>query len=76
MARPPAGPSPSPSLSPDLYPVEPLDYDEETRRASFAIEDKRWARKEQLFDWLILGVMIVLSLSYHLIIFAVQPGLR
>lgn len=53
-----------------------MDYDEETRRASFAIEDKRWARKEQLFDWLILGVMIVLSLSYHLIIFAVQPGLR
>ncbi len=53
---------------------EPYRYTEDQRRSSFASEDERW--RSQRRDWVILGVMIVVSLGYHLLIFALQPGLR
>lgn len=56
--------------------MEPFGYSEDERRASFAIEDERWATGEQVKDWAILLAMIVVSLAYHLVIFAFQPGLR
>lgn len=55
---------------------EPPPYAEDETAASFAAEDRRWSRRAQVFDWLILAAMIALSLGYHLAIFALQPGLR
>ncbi len=52
------------------------DFSEEDKRHSVETEDKRWTRRAQLRDWLVLGVMIAVSLGYHLAIFALQPGLR
>ncbi len=53
---------------------EPYRYTDDERRSSFKIEDERW--KSQLKDWLVLGLMILISLGYHILIFALQPGLR
>lgn len=56
--------------------TEPSGYTEDERRTSFASEDARWAPREQAKDWAILLAMILVSLAYHLVIFAFQPGLR
>lgn len=52
------------------------EFSDEDRRQSFETEDRRWSRGSQLRDWLVLGVMIAISLGYHLVIYLVQPGLR
>lgn len=49
---------------------------EEDRKRSFDIEDRRWARGQQLRDWLILALLIAISLGYHLLVYFLEPGLR
>ncbi len=53
---------------------EPYRYTDDERRSSFDAEDDRW--KSQVRDWVVLGLMVLISLGYHLIIFTLQPGLR
>lgn len=53
---------------------EPYRYNDDQRRTSFDVEDERW--RSPWRDWLLLAGMIALSLTYHLVIFALQPGLR
>lgn len=53
-----------------------LSIGEEEREKSFEKEDERWARENQMRDWLKLAVLIVASLAYHLLIFFLEPGLR
>lgn len=55
---------------------QPLAYTDAEIETSFSTEDRRWVRRDQIKDWLILGAMIAVSLGYHLVIFALQPGLR
>ena len=55
---------------------QPLAYTKAEMKRSFSMEDKRWEKRAQVKDWLILGGMITVSLAYHLAIFALQPGLR
>ncbi|MDQ6737673.1 MAG: hypothetical protein M3Z30_08235 [Gemmatimonadota bacterium] len=50
--------------------------DQEHRRRSFAIEDERWTRGRQLRDWLLLGGMILGYLTWAMIIYALEPGIR
>lgn len=53
---------------------EPYAYGQDARRASFEEEDARW--HGQWRDWLVLIVMMLVSLTYHFLIFYFQPGLR
>ncbi|HDZ73242.1 MAG TPA: hypothetical protein ENH55_10800 [Aurantimonas coralicida] len=55
---------------------EVLSYSDDEVVSSFEAEDRRWTLRAQTIDWLILATMIVVSLGYHLTIFALQPGLR
>lgn len=64
---------PSETRPPQTSYDEPCSYGEDTRKASFEEEDARW--RGQWKDWLILAVMILVSLTYHLLIFYFQPGL-
>lgn len=57
-----------------------LDYDEpyrfqddERRRLLTSAAEERQLQQQ---SWAILAGMIIISLAYHLIIFALQPGLR
>jgi len=45
-------------------------------RTSYEEEDKRWSRKDQVRDWLWLGVMLFGAALFFLAIFATEPGLR
>ncbi|MDQ6905222.1 MAG: hypothetical protein M3176_00190 [Chloroflexota bacterium] len=49
---------------------------EEHRRKSFAIEDARWAAKEQLKDWGVLALMMAISVAWSLFVYFLEPGLR
>ena len=53
-----------------------LSITDEDRRRSFETEDKRWARDQQIRDWLKLALLIAISLAYHLVVFFLEPGLR
>ena len=43
---------------------------------SLEIEDRRWARNEQIKDWLKLGLIIVLDLGWMIAVYFLEPGLR
>ncbi len=51
-------------------------YNEKDREESFKIEDARWARSEQIKDWLKLLVMVIATIVWGLIIYFIEPGLR
>ncbi len=51
-------------------------YNEKDRETSFRMEDKRWARNEQIKDWLKLLVLVLLTLAWHLTVYFLEPGLR
>ena len=53
-----------------------VSISEEDRRKSFEIEDERWQLKYQLRDWLILGVLVLITLVWTLFVYFLQPGLR
>lgn len=54
-----------------------MERDEPARwRASYTEEDRRWERRAQLRDWLVLAAMIAIVVGYHLAIFFLEPGLR
>lgn len=48
----------------------------EEARASFEEEDRRWAARDQLVDWLFLLGMIVLYAVWTLSAYFLEPGLR
>lgn len=50
--------------------------DEDRTSSSAEVEDERWQARRQRRDWLLLGAMIAVVLAYHLVIFALEPGLR
>ena len=49
---------------------------DEDRESSFEIEDPRWARSEQIKDWLKLGLMVIIYLAWTLLVYWREPGLR
>ncbi|MDQ6766022.1 MAG: hypothetical protein M3Z22_07985 [Verrucomicrobiota bacterium] len=49
---------------------------QEHRRESYELEDKRWARRAQTFDWLILAVFILIDVGVAMLLFFFEPGLR
>ncbi len=51
-------------------------YNEKDREASFQIEDARWAKGEQIKDWLKLLLMVVMTIIWTLIVYLLEPGLR
>ncbi len=51
-------------------------YNEKDRETSFKMEDARWARSEQVKDWLKLLVLVILTLAWHLAVYFLEPGLR
>ncbi len=51
-------------------------YNEKDRETSFHMEDKRWARNEQIKDWLKLLILVLLTLAWHLTVYFLEPGLR
>lgn len=53
-----------------------LSISEDARQHSFEMEDEEWSRENQIKDWLKLLLLIVISLTYHLLIFLLEPGLR
>jgi hypothetical protein len=48
----------------------------EHRRKSFEIEDERWERGRQVRDWVILLVILAINLSWMLLVYLLEPGLR
>ena len=56
-------------------PEIPLASDERRRR-SFELEDRRWAVRDQVRDWMWLAIMIILYCAWTLFVFATEPGLR
>lgn len=48
----------------------------EQARESFAEEDKRWSRRDQVRDWWWLALMLFGYAAFYLLIFATEPGLR
>ena len=62
------------TVPPETSYEEPYRYSGDERRESFEEEDQR--HRSQWRDWLILGAMMLISWSYHAIIFLLQPGLR
>ncbi len=51
-------------------------HNEKDRETSIRMEDKRWARNEQIKDWLKLLVLVLLTLAWHLTVYFLEPGLR
>ncbi len=51
-------------------------YNEQDREMSFKMEDARWATSEQIKDWGKLGIMVLLTFIWCLIVYFSQPGLR
>ncbi len=51
-------------------------YNEKDRETSFHMEDRRWAKNEQVKDWLKLLLLVVLTLAWHLTVYFLEPGLR
>ncbi len=51
-------------------------YNEKDRETSFRMEDKRWAKNEQVKDWLKLLLLVLLTLAWHLTVYFLEPGLR
>lgn len=49
---------------------------EKDRETSFRMEDKRWARSEQIKDWLKLLILVILTLAWHLTVYFLEPGMR
>lgn len=53
-----------------------LSISEEDRQRSFAHEDERWSRRNQVRDWLILGVAIVVWVAFQLSFYFIVPGIK
>lgn len=53
-----------------------VSISEEDRNRSFEIEDERWRIQNQLRDWMILGVMVLLTLGWNLFVYFMEAGLR
>ncbi len=51
-------------------------YNAKDRETSFRMEDKRWAPREQVKDWLKLALLVLLTLAWHLAVYFIEPGLR
>jgi hypothetical protein len=52
----------------------PLAEDE--HRRSFELEDRRWAARDQVRDWIWLAVMIIVFTAWTLFVYLLEPGLR
>lgn len=53
-----------------------LSISDGDRQHSFEIEDERWSTEEQLRDWVKLGVLVLITLAWHLLVYYLSPGLR
>lgn len=53
-----------------------VSISDEDRDSSFELEDKRWARSEQIKDWLKLGLMVLVYLAWTFLVYWREPGLR
>ncbi len=51
-------------------------YNEKDRETSFAMEDKRWRKSEQIKDWLKLLILVLFTLAWHLTVYFLEPGMR
>lgn len=49
---------------------------EESWRSQYREEDERWSPRNQVRDWLWLLVMIAVYVGVHMIVYALEPGLR
>ena len=50
--------------------------DQELATTHFQREDDRWRWRNQLRDWIILGVMILIYLAWTGVVFFFEPGIR
>ncbi len=50
--------------------------DQELATTHFQREDDRWRWRNQLRDWIILGVMILIYLAWTGVVYFFEPGIR
>lgn len=55
-------------------PTEPVSG--ELPETTYEREDERYSFRSQLRDWVILGIMIVIYLTWAGIIYFLEPGIR
>lgn len=53
-----------------------LSISEEARKRSFEIEDERWSTRQQIGDWLKLGLAVVVYLAVTYAVYLLEPGLK
>ncbi len=53
-----------------------LSISDEDRDKSFEIEDKRWSSGEQVRDWVILIILILIWLTFQVSFYFLVPGIR
>ena len=50
--------------------------DQEFAKTHYEREDDRWRWQNQLRDWIILGVMILIYLAWTGVVYFFEPGIR
>lgn len=53
-----------------------VSISDEDRSRSFELEDERWQVKNQVRDWLILAVLVLITVGWNLLVYFMEAGLK
>ncbi len=56
--------------------TQEASVDQELAATHYEREDDRWRWQNQLRDWIILGVMILIYLAWTGVVYFFEPGIR